>query len=201
MMVKVCGITTVEDARAAMEAGAQAVGLNFYPGSPRHVTLGQACAIAEAAGRILKVGVFVNEPAARVREIVDAVGLDVAQLHGDETPEQAPPGVRVWKAGRVMAGWNAARLTSFPAEAFLLDAPTGALYGGSGETFAWHEAASLQGHRIIVAGGLDDTNVGDAIRALRPWGVDVCSRIESAPGRKDPVKMTRFIQAALSEAI
>lgn len=193
MMVKICGITHREDALAAIENGAAALGFNLWPRSPRYVAPDRAETLLGAlpAG-ILKVGVFVNEP--RAGEIVRRLGLDVAQLSGDESPEGCPAGIRVWKAVRVADGFT---LPDFPAEALLLDGPAGTLYGGAGRGFDWKLAAAA-GRRIIVAGGLDASNVRQAIEMARPWGVDACSRIESSPGRKDHVKMAAFVKAALA---
>jgi phosphoribosylanthranilate isomerase len=131
-----------------------------------------------------------------VAEIVQEAGLDVAQLHGDEGADGVPPGVRVWKAFRVDAAFRLERLESFPAEAFLLDTPT-EMYGGSGHTFDWSRARGGAG-RILLAGGLDEGNVREAIAVAQPWGVDACSRLESAPGKKDHGRMARFIAAAHS---
>ncbi|HEU0121152.1 MAG TPA: phosphoribosylanthranilate isomerase [Bryobacteraceae bacterium] len=196
-VVKVCGITSVEDARAAVAAGAGALGFNFYPKSPRYVSPAEAALIAATVpAGILKVGVFVNETAARVAGIVQEAGLDVAQLHGDERPEDVPAGIPVWKAFRVTDSFRLEQLAEFSAEAFLLDTPT-ELYGGSGHTFDWTRARGAAG-RILLAGGLDESNVREAIAAAQPWGVDACSRLESAPGKKDHGRMERFIAAAHS---
>jgi phosphoribosylanthranilate isomerase len=190
MMVKICGITNREDARAAVEGGASALGFIFFPGSPRHIT-------AEAAGEViphigdavLKVGVFVDEDPERIESIAMQIGLDVAQLHGDESPEQYPRSVRVWKAHRMSPG---ARIDeASPAEALLLDGPL------SGRTFDWSVAADMR-KRIIIAGGLDAGNVAEAIERARPWGVDASSRLESTPGKKDHAKMAAFLKAALA---
>jgi len=199
-MIKVCGITTAEDAAAAVAGGATAIGFNFYPKSKRYITPEAAAGIARGlpAG-ITKVGVFVNETTAEVERVAALASLDVAQLHGDEAPDQAPGTIRFWKAFRVDEGFDAARLELYPqAEAFLLDGPAGAEYGGSGKPFAWTVAAGSP-HRIVIAGGLDASNAGEAIRQARPWGVDACSRIESSPGRKDHRKMSEFLKAALCE--
>lgn len=195
MLVKVCGITSREDALAAVEAGAGALGFNFYPKSPRYMAPEAAAElIAGLPAGVLKVGVFVNEP--RAAEVVRQAGLDVAQLHGDEAPAQYPAGVRVWKAVRVAPGFRLEQWLDAPAEALLLDGPAGMLYGGSGAAFDWRLARG--GRRVILAGGLDAGNVGEAIRCAHPWGVDACSRIEAEPGKKDRVKMAAFIQAALA---
>lgn len=191
MMVKICGITNREDALAAVEGGAAALGFNFYPPSPRYIAPEQAAGmIAALPPGVWKVGVFVDEPAECVAETARRLGLDIAQLHGAETPDQYPPGVRVWKAFRVRG--SAPDWSGCPAEAVLLDGPA------SGHSFDWTLAAAA-GRRVILAGGLDADNVRQAIETVRPWGVDACSRIESEPGRKDPVKMAQFLKAALAE--
>lgn len=196
-LVKVCGITSVSDALAAIEAGAGALGFNFYPKSPRYLTAADAASITDQVpAEILKVGVFVNETPARISAIVREAGLDVAQLHGDEGADGVPAGVRVWKAFRVNDSFGVEQLEQFPAEAFLLDTPT-EMYGGSGHTFDWTRARGAAG-KILLAGGLDESNVRQAIAAAHPWGVDACSRLESAPGKKDHGRMARFIAAAHS---
>ena len=197
-VIKVCGITRAEDARAAVEAGANALGFNFYARSSRVVSV--ECAAEIGAGlpaHVWKVGVFVNEPPESVRSIARRAGLDVVQLHGEETSSDVPENVRVWKAFPGTRDELAALLDAFPAEAFLLDAPC-AGRGGSGQTFDWSKIKGLK-QRIILAGGLDAVNVREAIRQVQPWGVDSCSRIESAPGIKDHDKMKRFIEAARME--
>lgn len=200
MILKICGITNQADADAAMEAGANAIGFNFYLRSPRYIAPEEAAAIRTAGVR--RVGVFVNEARARVEEIARMAALDVVQLHGDEEPGDYPAGV-VWKAVRVGAGFDWAqvmgpvdRLKPVPLpEALVLDGPAGELYGGAGRTFDWTLAGGC-GYRIVLAGGLDGSNVARAIELARPWGVDACSRIESAPGKKDHQKMREFLQAA-----
>ncbi|MCS7024534.1 MAG: phosphoribosylanthranilate isomerase [Bryobacteraceae bacterium] len=196
-MIKVCGITKVEDAEVAAEAGADALGLNFYPRSKRYVTPEQARRIAAAVpARVWKVGVFVNERARVVESIAREVGLDVVQLHGDEPPEALPQFPRIWKAFRVEPGFGLEALDRYGSvEAILLDGPAGSDYGGSGKPFAWSIAAAVL-HRTILAGGLDASNVAEAIAAARPWGVDACSRLEIAPGVKHHGKMREFIETA-----
>jgi phosphoribosylanthranilate isomerase len=193
MILKICGITTQEDADAAVFAGATAIGFNFYPKSPRFVAPELAGRIATSGVR--RVGVFVNERPERVAEIARIAALDVAQLHGDETLTDYPAALPFWKAARVDAKFDFARYDRCPAEALLLDGPAAELYGGAGHTFDWTLAAA-SAHRIIVAGGLDASNVARAIELAHPWGVDSCSRIESAPGKKDIKKMTDFLHAA-----
>jgi phosphoribosylanthranilate isomerase len=194
MILKICGITNQEDADAAIEAGATAIGFNFYPRSPRCIAPELAAGIFSPAG-VRRVGVFVNEERTRIEEIVRIARLDVAQLHGDEDPVDYPAATAVWKAARVSAGFDISQYDDSPAEALLLDGPAGELYGGAGREFDW----SLVGvglRRIVLAGGLDASNVARAIRLARPWGVDACSRIESAPGKKDHRKMIEFLTAA-----
>jgi phosphoribosylanthranilate isomerase len=192
MMVKICGITNVEDALAAIEGGAAAVGFNFWPRSPRYVTPQAARKIVERLpATIWKAGVFVDETAGAVAETVREAGLDIAQLHGRETAAEFPQGMRVWKAVRMGANFDRAMLDEYPVEAVLLDGPA------NGVPFDWTLAAGAS-KKVIIAGGLDAGNVGRAIEQARPWGVDACSRIESAPGKKDHRKMAEFLKAALT---
>ena len=189
MFVKICGITNREDALAAVDAGARALGFIFYDKSPRAVTAAQIEGFVNEIPRdVWRVGVFVNESPAAIEEIGVRLGLDVAQLHGTETPEQHPRGLRVWKAFRVTGGHTPDN--SYPAEAILLDGPA------SGKPFDWSLGAHFPG-KLIVAGGLDEKNVRKAVARAHPWGVDVSSGIEAAPGRKDHARMKRFIEAAL----
>jgi phosphoribosylanthranilate isomerase len=196
MILKICGITSQDDASAAIDAGATAVGFNFYPRSPRYLAPELAGEIMTAAG-VRRVGVFVNETRVRVEEIARVARLDVAQLHGDETPAEYPESVAVWKAVRVDPSFDLTQYDDDPAEALLLDGPAGQLYGGAGKSFDWRLVRDTD-RKIVLAGGLDASNVGIAIELVRPWGVDACSRIESAPGRKDRKKMTEFLQAAMA---
>ncbi len=194
MILKICGITNLEDAAAAIEGGATAIGFNFYQRSPRYITPEQAAAIRTRAG-IRRVGVFVNEKRARVEEIARIAALDVAQLHGDEALADYPGHLPVWKAARVGEGFDFSQFDGCPAEALLLDGPAGDLYGGTGRSFDWRLAGAAA-RRVILAGGLDASNVAVAVSVVHPWGVDSCSRIESAPGKKDHKRMTEFLQAA-----
>jgi phosphoribosylanthranilate isomerase len=198
MMVKICGITNREDALASVEGGAAALGFNFYPSSPRYLAPERAAdLIAGLPAGIWKVGVFVNEAPARVAQMAATLALDVAQLHGDERPADYPPGLRVWKAARVGPDFDWTVWEDCPAEALVLDGPAGALYGGAGRPFDW-ALARRGGRKIVLAGGLDDGNVQQAIAQARPWGVDACSRLERAPGRKDHRKLAAFLKAALA---
>jgi phosphoribosylanthranilate isomerase len=144
---------------------------------------------------VRRVGVFVNEARSRVEEIARIAGLDVAQLHGEEIIDEYPAAVAVWKAARVSVGFSFAKFADSPAEAFLLDGPAGELYGGAGMSFDWQLARATV-RRIVLAGGLDASNVEEAVAIARPWGVDACSRIESAPGKKDHKKMLEFVRTA-----
>jgi phosphoribosylanthranilate isomerase len=201
-VIKICGITNGDDALAAVDGGATAIGFNFYPGSKRYVTPEIAAEIAGglAGNPTTKVGVFVNAAPSEMVRIAGLVGLDVVQLHGDETPEAIaamPSGVRVWKAFRVEDGFALSSTEAYrEAEAFLLDGPAGGEYGGAGVPFAWEVARGI-GHKVILAGGLDSGNVGRAIAEARPWGVDACSRLESTPGKKDRRKLREFLRAAV----
>ncbi len=190
--MKICGLTNLEDTLAAADGGAAAAGFNFYPKSPRYIA---PDTLAEWIGRVpagmWKVGVFVNEPVARVVEISKQLGLDVAQLHGHETAADVPANMRVWKAARVVPGFDFASLGAFDTEALLLDGPA------NGIPFDWTLAGG-QDRKIVLAGGLDADNVAEAIERVRPWGVDLCSRIESAPGKKDHARMKHFIKTVLS---
>ena len=199
--VKVCGITNVGDARAAVESGADALGLVFAE-SPRQVGVEEAREVAEAVPEgVLKVGVFVNEEPGEVRRIAEAVGLDYAQLHGDEGPEVViglrDSGVRVIKALRVRDEGSLALLDRYEADLFLLDAYSEKARGGTGERFDWGLAKSLEGRgNILVSGGLGPENVGEAIRLFKPYGVDASSSLEISPGKKDRERVRRFVFAA-----
>lgn len=187
MMVKICGITRREDAEAAVEAGATAVGFVLYPRSPRCVTPEQAAALSQGLA-VWKVGVFVDETAASVEAVMRSAQLDIAQLYGGE----APSGLRIWRAFRISgAGLQARRPSADNAEAVLLDGPA------NGLSFDWAQARAAH-QKVIVAGGLDASNVAQAIRAAQPWGVDASSRLESSPGIKDHEKVRRFVDAALN---
>jgi phosphoribosylanthranilate isomerase len=183
LMIKICGITRRADAEAAVSAGASALGFIFYPPSPRYVAPERAAEIASALPA-LKVGVFVNETAASVEAVMRAAHLDVAQIYGG----QAPANTRIWKALRITAPVDPGAAKD--AEAILLDGPK------NGEAFDW-TLARAAAPRVIIAGGLDASNVAEAIRVAQPWGVDASSRLESSPGIKDHEKVRQFIAAAL----
>jgi phosphoribosylanthranilate isomerase len=188
MILKICGITNQEDATAAVAGGATAIGFNFYRRSPRYLAPERAAGIQSAPG-VRRVGVFVDEARERVEEIARIAALNVAQLHGDETPADYPASLEVWKAVRVGEVLDLSRWRDCPAEALLLDGPA------SGRSFDWRLAVAAP-KPVILAGGLDASNVAQAVALAHPWGVDACSRIESAPGRKDHRKMNEFLEAA-----
>lgn len=197
--VKICGITNMEDARHASACGADALGFVFYPGSPRFVDQDTARRIiAELPPLITTVGLFVNEAPARIRELVAFCGLDTVQLHGDEEPDQCHlPPCRVIKALRIKDGMDEERLRAYQVSALLLDAYVPDQFGGTGKRCDWGLAARIAARqRVILAGGLTPDNVADAVRQVHPYGVDVSSGVEQAPGRKDPDKVAMFIRMA-----
>jgi phosphoribosylanthranilate isomerase len=200
--VKICGITNVADARAACEAGADTVGLNFYARSPRAVSATTAVEIREQLPAGVQVfGVFVNSDPGEVMDIFSSVGLDAVQLHGDESPAvvaQLARQITVFKAVRVGPDFSASTLEDYPdASGFLFDAADAATgqYGGTGRLVDWGVAQQIaRSHRIILAGGLNVENVTAAILQVRPYGVDVASGVEVAPGSKDHYRMREFIR-------
>ncbi len=197
--VKICGITNLEDALFAAEAGADALGFVFYAQSPRCITPDRTREIILHLPPFLtKVGVFVNDELDRVGEIMAHCHLDYAQLHGDETPEQvAALAPRAIKAVRVRSAADVERLSAYQAAAYLLDAYHPTKPGGTGETWDWELAVAAKPYGpIILAGGLTPENVGDAIERVHPYAVDVSSGVEAAPGIKDHQKVQCFITAA-----
>lgn len=198
--VKICGVTTVEDALLCADAGADAIGLNFWRGSKRVVGLTRAAAIARVVPPpVLKVGVFVDATRDDVEAAIAAAGLDAVQLHGDETPEDCRGySVQVIKALRVPAAETSLQTIAdrFAVDYILLDAGTGSEYGGGGRTFDWRRAAGVAVGRLFLAGGLRPDNVADAVRAVAPYAVDTASGVERAPGIKDPDRVREFIHNA-----
>jgi phosphoribosylanthranilate isomerase len=191
MIVKVCGITNYMDALSALDAGADALGFNFWPGSPRFVK--DTAFLADLPRNFWRVGLFVSAEPQAAADTMATHTLDVAQLHKMDKLQ----GHRIWKALSVDGPLTQELLDEQQAEAIVLDTPAGALEGGTGRAFPWQFASGLKG-KIILAGGLDASNVAQAIQTLRPWGIDACSRLESAPGKKDRDKMRAFIEAARS---
>ena len=199
--VKVCGITTPDDACLAAEYGADAVGLIFAESS-RRVSVEEAREIAAALpDDVLKVGVFVDAEPAKVLRIAAEVGLDYAQLHGDESPAIVAAvrdgGLKVMKAFRVRGAASLKALRYYEADLFLLDAYSERVRGGTGERFDWVLAKSLKGRgNIVISGGLTPENVREAIWFFEPYGVDASSSLEDAPGKKNAERVRRFVSAA-----
>ena len=200
--VKICGITRPEHARAAAEAGADAIGLVFYEPSPRYVSRVRARAVCEALPPLVSVvGVFVNPSPREIEAVVEDSPVDLLQFHGEEPPELcAGAGKPYVKAVRVRDRDDiveaAARYTG--ARALLLDAHHDALWGGTGSSFDWNVVPDDVGRPIVLAGGLTPENVAGAIRAVRPFAVDVSGGVESAPGEKDARSMERFMKEVAS---
>ena len=200
--VKVCGITNAEDAGAAVEAGADALGFIFYQKSPRYVVPAVAARIiADLPPLIMAVGVFVNEELATVRSIMDACGLGLAQLHGDENASYCHDLSRpAMKALRLRDRTSLLTVAEYQGRGgvrgFVLDRFSEAAYGGTGQVTDWGLAAEIaKSTRVLLAGGLTPDNVTEAIRTVRPYGVDVSSGVESAPGKKDHAKIFAFLHA------
>lgn len=196
--IKVCGLTRVEDVQAAVAAGVDAIGLVFYPESPRHVTIAQAVTLCrEIPPCVTIVGLFVNASRAEVHRVVESVPLNLLQFHGDETVDQCEGfGLPYLRAARVRPGVDLLEFASqFPsARALLLDTWTPA-YGGSGESFDWSLVPASCPLPVILSGGLTPDNVAEAIRQVRPVAVDVSSGVESAKGIKDAAKIRAFVSA------
>ena len=220
--VKICGITTIGDALVAADAGADAIGLVFYPASPRHVDFEVAARIVEQLpSTVAAVGVFVNPSIEELRKAATEVGIDAFQLHGDESPEfvsqiefvaqrkprpvgflpgipgTEPGRVATIKAFRVRDSRSLEVLPRYEADLWLLDSYVPGEPGGTGAQFNWKLAvdAVRMGRPVVLAGGLTPNNVADAIRTVRPHAVDVSSGVESAPGRKNPALVRAFINA------
>jgi phosphoribosylanthranilate isomerase len=199
--VKICGITNLDDALAAVDAGADALGFMFYETSPRNVSARVAAdIIRQLPPFVAKVGVFVNATEETIRTTVAECGLDTLQLHGDGTPEfcQKFSPLKVYKAFRIQNLESLQPLPRYPTDAWLLDSFVPDKLGGSGAQFNWDLAVEAKklGRPIILAGGLTPENVADAVRKVRPYAVDVSSGVESSPGKKDHAKIRDFIAAA-----
>jgi len=202
--VKVCGITNSVDALKAVELGADALGFNFYPPSPRYVSPEKARAIlAELPDEICNIALFVNEPREKVREILshgrlseDRQAFRGLQFHGEESRDYCRGWeLKIIKAFRIKDRSSLAELSGFPADFYLLDSWTPG-YGGSGSSFSWDWLQGLAPDRLILAGGLGIENVATAVQRVRPYGVDVCTGVEARPGVKDHEKLKEFISAA-----
>ena len=197
--IKICGIKTLKDALAAIEADADYLGFNLYPKSVRFIEESACAEITSVLKRehpqVKLVGVFVNSSVDEVKDILQTCYLDLAQLHGDETPETfAQLAPHAFRAFRGIPESNAGYERN-EAPFMLIDAAVKGVYGGSGVTADWASAAKLaQQYPLLLAGGLTPENVADAVRQVRPWGVDVASGVESAPGEKNAEKMIQFVK-------
>ncbi len=198
--IKICGIKTLIDARAAIDAGADYLGFNFYPKSVRFIGK-EICAeitsvLKNEHPQIKLVGVFVNSTVDEVKNVLETCSLDLAQLHGDETPEMFAQLVpRAFKAFRGIPS-DVVGYERSDVPAFLVDAAVKGVYGGSGVTADWSAATELaKKYPLLLAGGLTPENIADAVRQVKPWGVDVASGVESTPGEKDAAKMSAFVKA------
>jgi phosphoribosylanthranilate isomerase len=203
LRVKICGVTSLDDALRAVEAGADAIGLIFVEGTPRYVTPAVASAIvAGLPPFVCPVGVFWDHPPAHVTSVVTECGLAAVQLHGAEPPEVVAAMSRpTLKTIKVRESSDLAQLDRYKPAAFLLDSPARWSEGEARATISWglaREAAVRA--RVILAAGLTPETVGEAVQVARPWGVDVNSGVEAAPGRKDPVKVRQFVRAARAAA-
>jgi phosphoribosylanthranilate isomerase len=197
--IKICGIKTVNDALAAMDAGADLLGFNFYPKSPRSINVGTCrdiMSVMRKYGHITYVGLFVNASVAEVCATIETCGLSLAQLHGDETSEMLDAlNGKAFKAFRGVPE-HVHGFARNDAPALLVDASVKGAYGGTGVTADWNKASELaKQYSLLLAGGLTPENVGDAVRQVNPWGVDVASGVESSAGSKDASKMRAFVQA------
>ncbi|MCU1266733.1 MAG: Phosphoribosylanthranilate isomerase [Acidobacteria bacterium] len=204
MLIKICGITNIEDALAAVDAGATALGFNFYRPSPRYIAPQTARAIVDQLPlAVLTVGVFVNEQSpAMVEQIATTAGVSALQLHGDESPDFCDQlkHTYVIKALAVKQNFDPARVTQYNVAAIMLDAFDRKMRGGTGQTIDWSLARRARDLvlRVFLAGGLSPENVAEAIAAVEPYAVDACSALESSPGRKDAERMRAFVKAAMS---
>jgi phosphoribosylanthranilate isomerase len=197
--VKICGITNLADAQAAIAAGADALGFNFYEGSPRHISLKAAAEISKQLPLfVMRVGVFVNADEDLVTRTISECNLSLLQFHGDEPPEFcAQFGLMSMKAFQIRDVESLKELPQFQTDAYLLDAFSAEARGGTGEKFNWNLAIEAQkfGKPVFLAGGLTPENVAAAVRTVRPFGVDVASGVESSPRKKDHAKIRAFIAA------
>lgn len=203
-IVKICGITNLEDAQACLAAGADWLGFNCYPPSPRFCppeVIRQI--LQELQTPVVSVGVFVNEELDSLHRIMSQTGMQKAQLHGDETVAYAQQLECDWfKAFRVKNQISREQVAHFQRDLFLLDAYNKKVYGGSGETFDWQLALNLtQQGRLLLAGGLTPENVGEAVGLVKPYGVDVAGGVEKAPGVKDSEKIRRFVAAVKQASV
>jgi len=205
LFVKICGITRVEDALCAAHCGADAIGLNFYPGSARCVARNAAADICRALPpHVLKAGLFVNAPREEIVRCEQELQLDLIQLHGDESADEcAAWGVKALRAVRLRSEADLAQLDALRGLRMIVcDAAVPGAYGGTGQRADWAlaRAAVQRGFRVLLAGGLTPATVADAVRAVQPFGVDVAGGVETAPGIKDAAKLSAFVRAAREAA-
>ena len=205
---KICGITCAGDAALCAEAGADAIGINFFPGSKRYHPLEQARGwLGEFSGRTARVALFVNASLDEIRSTVDSALFEAVQLHGDETREFCAAaqtlGLPVIRGLALRSASDIPALSDYPADALILDAHAPGEYGGTGRLSDWHLAAEavrrFPDKTIFLSGGLTPENVAQAFLEVRPFGIDLASGVESAPGRKDPIKVRSFLSAAKSK--
>ena len=195
-IIKICGLTSLEQALSCVELGADWLGLNCWSGSSRYISAEKALEIVDGLPEsVSTVGVFVNESTDTLESIMRETGMDLAQLHGDEMPESCKKITVPWfKAFRVSPDFQPQRIQDYGGETFLLDAYSKTHYGGSGQKIDLELASTVSAMgKLILAGGLAPENVADAVNKVRPWGVDVCSGVESEPGIKDLLKVKEFI--------
>jgi phosphoribosylanthranilate isomerase len=202
LWIKICGVTSVHDALAALEAGADAIGVNFVPSSKRYVELGVGRAIRDAVeGRAEVVGVVADRPFGELAELREQTGIDWLQLHGNETADAVRALLpRAYKAIRIGTARDATDARGVPGERLLVDAKVEGELGGTGRTFDWKLVNGLAAERpLVLAGGLTAENVAEAVKTVRPFGVDVAGGVESNdPRKKDPGRLEKFIRAARS---
>jgi len=203
--IKICGITNLEDAIAAVEAGADALGFNFYPPSPRYVDPARAREIIEKLPKMMTVGVFVNEDIETVKSIATVTGISALQLHGDESPDYcaALNGWYLIKALPVNENFDERKVLVYGVDAVMLDASHKKLRGGTGQVIDWSVARRVRemGVPLFLAGGLSPENVQEAIVCVDPYAVDVCSALEDRPGKKNLVRVKAFLEAARSNSL
>lgn len=203
MRIKLCGITSLDDARRCVDAGVDALGFIFVPGTPRHVTAETAARIIEALPPfVTPVGVFWDHPAGQVKAIAEECRLGALQFHGDEAPEDLlEHRLPVIKTLKVASAADLARMPEYRVAAFLLDSPTRWSEGSARPPIPWDVAAdAARRHPVLLSAGLTPDNVALAVRRVRPYGVDVNSGVEARPGRKDPAKVRRFVAEARAAA-
>ena len=196
-VIKVCGIRNESDAQMAVDAGANALGFNFYCNSPRYITPARASQIIGAVkGEFLRVGVFVNTSEQQLVDIAEEVQLDVWQLHGHNCAIPTTTRYRIWRSAYPE---TLSKELDSRVEAYLVDTPA-PVFGGSGTSFDW-ELVRGSHCRIILAGGLHADNVKKAVETVQPWGVDACSRLETGPGEKDSQKVREFVRTARAASV